>query len=111
MPTLIQAVLPEWQARWRRSLLHWSGDINLAIGEEVYTLRISGRDLQVIDQPGEAAHTVPLSPQAFTQSLFGYQPVARLVQHSTQPLANDLLTVLNALFPTGHTWIPVSDWF
>jgi predicted N-acetyltransferase YhbS len=111
IPTLIQAVLPEWQARWQRSLLRWSGDINLAIGEEEYTLRIADSNLQLVDQPGNSANTVRLSPQACTQSLFGYRPVARLVQHNAQPLAHDLLTVLNVLFPTGHTWIPASDWF
>ncbi|MBV9230915.1 MAG: GNAT family N-acetyltransferase [Chloroflexi bacterium] len=111
LPTLIQAVLPEWQARWQRSLLCWSGTINLTVGKEVYALRINSNELQLLDQPGEDTHTVQLSPQAFTQSLFGYRPVSRLVQSGEQPITNDLLTVLNVLFPTGHTWIPASDWF
>lgn len=109
LPALTRAMLPEWQARWRRSLAHWSGDLSLIVGDEAFTLRIAGTDLQLLDEADVAQDALRLTPQAFTQAVFGYRPIARVIQQ--QPLPDDLLTVLNILFPTGNTWIPASDWF
>ncbi|MBA2288086.1 MAG: hypothetical protein H0W02_21640 [Ktedonobacteraceae bacterium] len=52
-----------------------------------------------------------LTPQAFTQAVFGYAPIANILQQREPPLSNDLATVLTILFPSGQTWIPASDWF
>jgi len=111
LPTLTRAMLPEWQARWQRSLAHWSGDISLVVGDEAFTLRIAGTDLQLLDAPGTSAHALSLTPQAFTQVLFGYCPIARVMRQCEHPLPDGLATVLTILFPTGQTWIPTSDWF
>jgi hypothetical protein len=111
LPALTRAMLPEWQTRWQRSLAHWSGDVSLAVGDEAFTLRITGSDLQLLDESGTSADALRLTPQTFTQVVFGYRPIARVVQQREQPLPDGLLTVLNILFPTGHTWIPTSDWF
>ena len=111
LSTLAHSLLPEWQARWQRSLVSWSGDIQLLVGEEMCTLRIDGDELSLIAGPGIASDTVQLTPQQFIQVLFGYRPIATFLRHSEQPAPADLLTVLNVLFPMGHTWIPASDWF
>jgi predicted N-acetyltransferase YhbS len=110
LPALKKAMLPEWQARWLRSLAHWSGDLSLAVGDELFTLRITGTDLRLLDVPTTAA-ALSLTPQAFVQAIFGYSPIARGIQLGEQPLPDELATVLNILFPTGQTWIPTSDWF
>jgi len=81
------------------------------VGEEMCTLRIDGDELSLIAGPGIASDTVQLTPQQFIQVLFGYRPIATFLRHSEQPAPADLLTVLNVLFPMGHTWIPASDWF
>lgn len=111
VPALTRAMLPEWQARWERSLAHWSGDVSLLVGDEAFTLCITGSDLQLLDEPGTSVDALSLTPQAFIQALFGYRPIARVVQQREQSLPDDLLTVLSILFPAGHTWIPTSDWF
>ena len=111
LPVLAQALLPEWQARWQRSLAHWSGTISLVVGEEACVLHIDGNTLQLDGQPATTAETVRLTPQTFIQLVFGYRPVTWVIQQMEQPLKNDLLTVLGVLFPAGHTWIPSSDWF
>jgi hypothetical protein len=49
LPTLAQALLPAWQARWRQSLAHWSGTITLMVGEDTCTLRFDGTQLQRIE--------------------------------------------------------------
>jgi hypothetical protein len=113
LPALTRAMLPEWQNRWHRSLAHWSGDVTLVVGDEAFAFRIAGTNLQVLDAPSTTANALLLTPQAFTQVVFGYAPIVRNLQqreHSL-PLPDDVATVLNILFPTGQTWIPASDWF
>lgn len=115
LPTLMQAMLPEWQARWRRSLAHWSGNISLIIGEERCVLHISGTEIQLVDQAATtvatATESIRLTPQAFTQLVFGYRTVNSAMPQGAQSVGGELLSALNVLFPTGHTWIPSSDWF
>lgn len=114
LPTLAQAMLPEWQSRWGRSLANWSGNVSLVVGEEACTLHIDGAAIQLADQPiinADSANVLRLTPQAFIQILFGYRPVAWALPQGEQTIPSDLLSVLNILFPPGHTWIPSSDWF
>ena len=113
LSALTQAMLPEWQARWQRSLAHWSGDIALMVGDEAFTFRIAGTDIRLLDLPGTTANALLLTPQAFTQVVFGYASIVRVLQQRehVRPLPDDVATVLSILFPTGQTWIPTSDWF
>ncbi|HLZ56927.1 MAG TPA: GNAT family N-acetyltransferase, partial [Ktedonosporobacter sp.] len=111
LPALIRAMQPEWQARWQCSLAYWSGEISLVVGGKAFTFRLDGQDLQVLDAPGSNAYTLALTPQAFTQAVFGYCPIARVIQQRETLLPSDLAAVLTILFPTGQTWIPASDWF
>lgn len=111
LPALTRAMLPEWQARWQRSLAHWSGDISLLVDDEAFTLRISGIQLELLDAPGSRGNVFSLTPQAFTQVVFGYSPIVRVLEQQGRSLPGDLTSVLTILFPTGQTWIPASDWF
>jgi predicted N-acetyltransferase YhbS len=110
LPALAQALLPEWQARWRQSLAHWSGTISLMVDEDTCTLHFDRTQLQLIDAPDRAT-TVRLSPQRFTQLVFGYRPVAFTLRQAAQSPPDAAVAVLNVLFPHGQTWIPASDWF
>lgn len=49
LPALTQAMLPEWQARWQRSLAHWSGDVSLMVGDEAFMFRFAGTALQLLE--------------------------------------------------------------
>jgi hypothetical protein len=111
LPALMRAMLPEWQDRWQRSLAHWSGDVSLMVGNEAFSLRIEGSDLQLLATPSTTAKVLLLTPQAFTQVVFGYCPITSVMQTNSRLLSSDLATVLTILFPTGQTWIPASDWF
>jgi GNAT superfamily N-acetyltransferase len=108
---LVQAMLPEWQARWQRSLAHWTGDIALAIGEDTIALHIEGRHLQLLERANAACKIISMTPQAFVQVLFGYRSIVYALQQSGQSLESELCTVLTILFPAGNTWIARSDWF
>ncbi len=85
----------------------------LTVGNEAFTLRIAGRNLQLLDASGTTANALLLTPQAFTQVVFGYAPIVRVLEQREHalPLPDDVATVLSILFPTGQTWIPTSDWF
>lgn len=111
LPALTRAMLPEWQARWHRSLACWSGDVSLMVGDEAFTFRFAGMDLRVLETPDIGENTFSLTPQAFTQVVFGYCPITSVMQPNVPLLSDDLTTVLTILFPTGQTWIPPSDWF
>jgi hypothetical protein len=110
LPALAQALLPEWQARWRQSLAHWSGTISLMVGEDTCTLHFDRTQLQLVEA-SDRATTVRLSPQRFTQLVFGYRPVAFTLRQGAQSPPDAVVAVLTVLFPYGHTWIPASDWF
>jgi len=111
LTTLAQAMLPEWQERWRRSLSHWSGDVLLMVGDESCGLRIEGGEIRLAEQPSGAAEVIQLAPEVFTQIVFGYRPIDEGIQRQGKVVSRELLDVLNVLFPGGHTWITASDWF
>lgn len=108
-PALLQAILPELRARWQRSLAQWSGDIILNVDGESAMLRLDGSAVQFLDAVNTTAYRVDLSSQALVQLVFGYRPLARLTNISHLPAG--VGSALSILFPTGHTWIPGSDWF
>lgn len=111
LSVLVQAMLPEWQARWQRSLANWDGEIVLAVGEETIALHVDGRSVRLLEQSAGGARTIAITPQAFVQALSGYRSIVRVVQQRGQDLDDELRTVLTILFPTGNAWIARSDWF
>ena len=106
---LLQAILPELRVRWQRSLARWSGDIILNIDGESCMLRLDGSAVQIVEVTNGATYRVDLTAQALVQLVFGYRPLARLANISHLPAG--VGSALSILFPTGHTWIPTSDWF
>jgi predicted N-acetyltransferase YhbS len=111
LSALTRAMLPEWQARWQRSLANFSGDVSLMVGDEAFTLRIEGSDLQLLTVPNITANALSLTPQAFIQIVFGTYPIDRVLPQREHALSSELATVLTILFPSEQTWIPASDWF
>ncbi len=111
LSTFTQAILPEWQERWQRSLSQWSGKVHLQVGDESCFVQIEGSQLRLVDQAMGTAEAVQLTPQDFIQVAFGYRTVAQAINHSGQTISNEMLAVLKVLFPECQTWIPASDWF
>jgi predicted N-acetyltransferase YhbS len=111
LPTIAQAMLPEWKERWRRSLAHWSGNLLFTVGDESCILHVEGSELRLVNSGIDASEVIPLTPELFTQVLFGYRSIASTLHQHGMFIRDDVLAVLNVLFPTGHCWIPASDWF
>jgi hypothetical protein len=107
---LLNSLLPEFQARWRRALADWNGEIALSVGEERGVLRLQGKRVELADLPASlATHHLKLTPQATVQLVFGYRPLQELTDISH--LSETERAALTLLFPTGHTWLPRTDWF
>lgn len=111
LAVLALALLPEWQARWRRSLAHWSGTISLLINDAACTFHIDGNELHIPTHPEHSMASIRLTAQAFMQLVFGYRSISQLMSQEIQTIAPDVRSVLDILFPTDHTWIPSSDMF
>jgi predicted N-acetyltransferase YhbS len=109
LPTLMAALLPELQERWRRTLASWHGELVFTIGDEAFALHIHDRTVQLVEVPGTTSAHVTLSSQQFVEVLFGYRPLSYFVH--TRALEGEPGQALALLFPAGHTWIPASDWF
>ena len=115
LPSLAQAMLPEWQARGRRSAGGWTGALKLVIESEASTEMCAlelGRDgIRLLEQSPEDAQLVRLSQQVLTRLVFGYRPVSWAVAQPNQSIPLELLPLLDALFPPGHACIAGSDDF
>ncbi len=106
---VIAAILPELQTRWQRSLAIWTGEISLTVDGQTCVLHIDGANIQYALHPGATAYHLELTPQALVQSIFGYRQLSWLANISHLP--DEARSAISILFPTGHTWLPASDWF
>ncbi len=111
LSALAQSMLPEWQQRWQRSAVRWSGALTLVVDGETCTLALEGADLRLLDQQPAQARQMVLSQQALTQVLFGYRPLGWVATQPNHSIPADLLPVLEALFPPVRTCIAGSDDF
>jgi predicted N-acetyltransferase YhbS len=108
-PLLMASIVPELQARWQRSLAQWSGEIVFTVAGQTRVLHIDGAHIQLREKAATNSYQLELSPQALVQLVFGYRPLSQLT--TTEHLSDQARWALAILFPTGHTWIPRSDWF
>ncbi len=108
---LAEAMLPEWRERWQQSAVRWAGTLGFALENERFALELSQAGIRLLGQPPAQAHALFLTPQGFTQLLFGYRPLAWALEQAGQRVPDDLLAALKALFPPVQTWIAGSDDF
>ncbi|HEY4388332.1 MAG TPA: GNAT family N-acetyltransferase [Ktedonobacteraceae bacterium] len=111
LPAVVQGTLPEWQARWQRSLAHWSGVLRFVIDGEPFALTIDGTQISIGEPEEQRGHILHFSQQAFTQLLFGYRPITWFLQENETKVSPDALAALSILFPIDHTFITRSDDF
>jgi predicted N-acetyltransferase YhbS len=111
LPSLFHAMLPEWQVGWRRRAPGWSGTITLAVGDEACGLELGLGGVALLERRPEGGQAVRLTPEVFTQLLFGFRPVWWAAEQPGQEIAEELVPVLEALFPLQPVWIAGSDAF
>ncbi len=111
LAVLAQELLPALQARWRRALAHWSGTLSLLIDDATCTFQINGSELHLHAGAEQSVASIRLTAQAFMQLVFGYRSISQLLGQEIQGIDPAVRSVLDILFPSGHTWIPSSDMF
>ena len=111
LPALAQAMLPEWQERWQRGAVRWSGALTLTVDEETCALGLEDGHLRLLEQPPAQARQVILSQQGMTQVLFGYRPLALIAAQPGNVIPAEVFPALDALFPPGRICIAGSDDF
>jgi hypothetical protein len=82
----------------------------MTLGNEGCILRIDGSELRLVNLGLDKAEIIRLTPELFTQVLFRYRSIGSAIHRQGASLNDEVLAVLNVLFPTGHCWIPASDW-
>ncbi len=111
LPTLLHAMLPQWNMRQPHIATIWSGNIELVIGDEAYFLTIDDNGVRLQSQAILPLQRVHFSPQVFTKLLFGYRSVTWAKQQARQHLPAELLPLFEQFFPRGYAWINGSDAF
>jgi len=108
---LVQSLLPLWQERWQRHQIEWTGSLAFVVDEEKCILEFSPTAMRLIDQLSGGKQEVRFSQQVFTQLVFGFRPVTWAAIQAGQHVPDELISVLNVLFPHKQSWIAGSDYF
>lgn len=111
LPTLFQSLLPLFQDRWQRSMSPRSGTIAFNIDNYTCYMDLGTKGIRFNEHPLAHAQLVRLSPQVFTQLLFGFRPITWAIDQPGQHIPEELIPVLNILFQSGPAWIARSDSF
>jgi predicted N-acetyltransferase YhbS len=108
---LVQSLLPLWQDRWHKQHVEWTGVVVLAVDEERCILELSPPLVRLIDRLASKEQEVKFSQQVFTQLVFGFRPVSWAARQTGQHVPDELIPILDVLFPHKQSWIAGSDYF
>ena len=111
LPVLIRNLLPRWNMRQRTYVPEWPGTLELAIGDQTFLLGVRQGELQLVERAVYTQRAVRLTEGAFTQLLFGFRPVTWIARQPEQEIPEEMIPLLEGLFPPGQTWIAASDAF
>ena len=106
---LMKKISPVLQKRWANADLNWVGGfaIDTDIGRVGFV--VSGADIVLADVGGRAQ--VSMSQMVLTQLVMGYRSVADVVFDEGVEIPEQLLPVLNTLFPKGNPYMWWTDRF
>ena len=108
---LIQSLMPLWQVRWQKHHIEWTGVLALVIDEEKCALELSPSNMLLVDNLSGKEQEVRFSQQVFTQLVFGFRPVTWAAIQANQYIPDELIPILDVLFPHKQSWIAGSDYF
>ena len=108
---LIQSLMPLWQDRWQKHHIEWTGVLALVIDEVKCTLELSPSNMLLVDNLSGEELEVRFSQQVFTQLVFGFRPVTWAAIQTGQYIPDELIPILDVLFPHKQSWIAGSDYF
>ena len=109
--TLVQSLLPLWQDRWQKQHIEWTGVLVLVVDEERCALELSPSTMRLVDRLSGKEQEVRFSQHVFTQLVFGFRPVSWAILQAGQHVPDELVPILDVLFPHKQSWIAGSDYF
>jgi hypothetical protein len=108
---LVQSLLPLWQHRWQKHPIEWMGSLVLIVEEEKCILEFTPSTMRRVDQLSGGGQEARFSQQVFTQLIFGFRPVTWAAVQEGQHIPDEIIAVLDVLFPHKQSWIAGSDYF
>jgi predicted N-acetyltransferase YhbS len=108
---LVEDLQPAWRARLATSSLRWHGVFELHTEAEGCAIELNATEARSVDDIPLDAPIARLPFDSLVQAVFGYRPISYLATRPGSNIPNDLLPILNVLFPMGQPWIPGSDAF
>lgn len=108
---LIAAVLPRWQAFWRRVRTPWTGTLTLALGGKRWSFEAGPDELRLLPAAVDNGAMIELTDDVFVKLLFSYRTVEWAAEQPGQRIPGRLRPVVDCLFPREQVWIPGTDWF
>ena len=103
--------MPLLQDRWQKQQSGWTGVLALVVDENRCALELSLSGMRLVDRLSEEEREVRFSQQVFTQLVFGFRPVSWAALQAGQHVPDELVPILDVLFPHKQSWIAGSDNF
>jgi predicted N-acetyltransferase YhbS len=113
VPTLIKALIPAWQERWqqRPRYVNWEGSLALAVENHTTFLHVTSEIIQIVDRSYGASSVVNFSASQFARLMFGFRPIAQIVNQLEQQVPAELILLFGIFFPPDQAYIARSDFF
>lgn len=112
LPALLSSLQDAWRQRWSSALANWTGEIVFQVGASAFRLALGPGKVDIITKSDDdSGEVVRLTPQAFTQLVFGYRPIHWYAHQPELHVPHPLIPILQILFPSGHGYIPGTDHF
>jgi hypothetical protein len=102
---VVQSLLPLWQDRWQKQQSEGKGVLALVVDDERCVLELSPSGMRQLDRLSEDEQELRFSQQVFTQLVFGFRPVSLAAIQAGQYVPDELVPILDVLFPHKHSWI------
>jgi predicted acetyltransferase len=92
------------------SMNQWSGGLELQTDLGAVTLEIGDGRVRLSDD-ATVRWSVSLPQMQLTQLVMGYRSVGDVTLDDNVDVSPDVAPLLDALFPVGHPWMAIPDWF
>jgi hypothetical protein len=109
--TLVKSLLPVWRDRWQKHHSEWTGVLVLVVDDEKCTLELSPSSIRLVDRLSSEGQEARFSQQVFTQLVFSFRPVTWAAVQDGQHIPDELIPIIDVLFPHKQSWIAGSDYF
>ncbi len=83
----------------------------LVVEEEKCAFELSSSGMLLLDSLSNEGQEARFSQQVFIQLVFGFRPVSWAAVQEGQHVPDELIPILDVLFPHKQSWIAGSDYF